>query len=374
MQLSVWEKESFFEHQDIIIIGSGLVGLWSALALKAKTPAAKITILERGLIPSGASTRNAGFACFGSPTELLHDRELLGEDHMWRIVEMRFRGIEKMIRELRNEQIGFERCGGYEVYDNEKTNLAELAENIYWLNKGLSKITGNNACFKWANEQLKLFGFKGFGSMIENKLEGYLHSGRLVQALLRKVQAAGVQVFGNFEVKGWEKINDRVHVKAGEINLTAGRLLVCTNAFTSRLLPGVGITPARGQVILTAPVDNLKMKGTFHFEEGFYYFRNLGNRILLGGARNQAFEEEATTVMDTSDTVQHRLEAFIAEHLLPGQPFRVEQRWSGIMGFTEDKQPVVEELEPAIYTAVSCNGMGVALAPVIAEKVCEMMN
>jgi gamma-glutamylputrescine oxidase len=91
MQLSVWEKESFFEHQDIIIVGSGLVGLWSALELKEKHPRLKITILERSMVPAGASTRNAGFACFGSPSELLHDKEISGEDRMWRIVEMRYK-------------------------------------------------------------------------------------------------------------------------------------------------------------------------------------------------------------------------------------------------------------------------------------------
>jgi gamma-glutamylputrescine oxidase len=78
--------------------------------------------------------------------------------------------------------------------------------------------------------------------------------------------------------------------------------------------------------------------------------------------------------METSEIVQHKLEQFIKEHLLPGRPFSIEQRWSGIMGFTEDKQPVVKRISDHVAVAVSCNGMGVALAPIIAEKVCEMMN
>jgi glycine/D-amino acid oxidase-like deaminating enzyme len=58
--------------------GSGFAGLWSALFLKKKHPEAKVTLLDRGLIPTGASTRNAGFACFGSLTELVHDAETMG--------------------------------------------------------------------------------------------------------------------------------------------------------------------------------------------------------------------------------------------------------------------------------------------------------
>jgi gamma-glutamylputrescine oxidase len=80
LSLSIWEKESFFAPADIIIAGSGLVGLWSAYYLKKKHPSLKITIVERGIIPAGASTRNAGFACFGSLTELLADIDHMGKE------------------------------------------------------------------------------------------------------------------------------------------------------------------------------------------------------------------------------------------------------------------------------------------------------
>lgn len=374
MQFSVWEKESFFEPQDFIIIGSGLVGLWTALELKTRRPGLRISILERGVLPYGASTRNAGFACFGSPTELLHDLELLGEDRMWSIVEMRYKGIEKMNRMLKDHDIGFERCGGYEVYEPEFQNWHELEENVHLLNKGMERITGIPDCFTWADDKLKDFGFTGFGSMIGNRLEGYVHSGKLVKALMQLVQSIGVQIFNSTEVKRWEKHNGFMHIQTSQdLVFTTAQVLVAANAFTPTLLQGVQIKPARGQVILTAPVEDLPFKGTFHFEEGFYYFRNLGNRILLGGARNTALDAEATTDMQTSEAIQQRLEQFIAEHLLPGRAFEVEQRWSGIMGFTDDKQPVVKRLDDHVTVAVSCNGMGLALAPIIAEKVFHLV-
>jgi len=374
MHLSVWERETFFTKQDIIIIGSGLVGLWSALELKTKYPKLKITILERGFIPSGASTRNAGFACFGSPGELIHDKNLLGEDKMWSIVEMRYKGMEKMISIFSDDVIDFERCGGYEVYDH-TINIDELSNHILWLNKGLASITGNGSCFIHTPEKLKSFGFAGFHSMIENKLEGYVHSGKLVQSLLRKIQSMGVQVFTNAAVTKWQKLNNKIEVDTASLfQFTTDQLLVCTNAFTKELLPAENITPARGQMLLTAPVEGLQMKGTFHYQEGYYYFRNLGNRILIGGARNSSFSTETTTEMATNELVQNRLEDFVAKHLIPKQPFNIEQRWSGIMGFTEDKQPVVKRINENVSIAVSCNGMGVALAPMIAEKVCEMIT
>ena len=96
LALSVWEKESFFAPSDIVIAGSGLVGLWSAYYLKRRDPSLRITIVERGLIPTGASTRNAGFACFGSLSELIADAREMGEDKMLELVEMRFKGLKRI--------------------------------------------------------------------------------------------------------------------------------------------------------------------------------------------------------------------------------------------------------------------------------------
>src|SRR5688572_10925063 len=96
MQLSVWEKESFYAPCDVVIAGSGFVGLWSAYYLKKREPDLRITIIDRGNIPTGASTRNAGFACYGSITELVKDAELMGEDNMLDLVEMRYKGIRRI--------------------------------------------------------------------------------------------------------------------------------------------------------------------------------------------------------------------------------------------------------------------------------------
>src|SRR6201996_1775170 len=89
-QLSVWEKESFYAPADIIIAGSGLVGMWSAYYLKKKTPSLRVTILERGLIPTGASTRNAGFACFGTLGEIMAGVKETVEEQMMELTELRF--------------------------------------------------------------------------------------------------------------------------------------------------------------------------------------------------------------------------------------------------------------------------------------------
>ena len=104
LPLSVWESELFFAPKDFIVIGSGFTGLWSAYYLKKRYPDKSVVILERGIIPSGASSRNAGFACFGSFTELESDTQQHGESEMLELVEMRFKGLEKIRKKFSADQ------------------------------------------------------------------------------------------------------------------------------------------------------------------------------------------------------------------------------------------------------------------------------
>jgi len=372
-QLSVWEKESFFAPADIIIAGSGLVGLWSAWYLKKLAPKLTITILDRGLIPTGASTRNAGFACFGSLTELIANREEMGEDQLLQLVEWRFKGIKRIRKTFDAKTIDYERNGGYELLTAFDPN--ELRTQIDTFNRLLKNVTGQQKTFRLQNGIIEKFGFTGIRHLVESSAEGQLHSGKLCQALLRLVQSMGVTVLNNIEITGYEKVHGQILLHTQhDFPLLCSQLLVATNAFARQLLPQIDITPARGQVLVTSPIDGLPFKGTFHFDEGFYYFRDLGGRVLLGGARNKAIEEETTTEMEITDRIQHELERFLRETILPGRHYTIEHRWSGIMGMGGEKMPILKAVNDHVFCAVRMSGMGVALAPVVGEKVAVMMT
>lgn len=376
MQISIWEKESFYAPKDVIIVGSGLVGLWSAYYLKKQNPRCTVAIVDRGIIPAGASTRNAGFACFGSVTELQEDFIKMGEDKTLELVSMRYQGLQRMRKILDEKLIDFELCGGYELIaaDNDP-GMEALEEQIATMNKKLKQAIKTSHTFKLSDKKISEFGFQHVAHLLENKLEGYLHSGKLCQALLQLVQSMGVIVFNGVEITHFEKIVDKmVLYTKQQLRFTASKILVCTNAFAKELLPALDIIPARGQVLVTSTIHGLKLNGTFHYDEGYYYFRNIGNRVLLGGARNKAFEEERTTEMITTDTIQKELEHFLAHYILPGKEYAITDRWSGIMGMGSEKMPIMQEVSPQVYCAVRMSGMGVALAPVIGEKVAEMLK
>ena len=374
--MSIWEKESFFAPRDVVIVGAGLAGLWSAYEIKLKYPNASILILERGLIPTGASTRNAGFACFGSPTDFLRDRARSNEETMWRLVEMRYQGINKIRKIFSDEEIDYTPCGGYECLSSELTDIKALEKMTEELNEGMKKITGIDEVFKWSSEKLEESGLSGFDAMISNTLEGGLHSGKLLQALAQKVQSMGVEIMTSVEVTGWEEKGSIVRIDSDKgFTFESKQLVVCTNAFTNEISKDVSITPARGQIIVTSPIPGLKLNGTFHYDEGFYYFRNLGDRVLLGGARNKDMKNEQTNEFGTSEKIQADLESFLSKHILKDKDYTVDYRWSGIMAFTKNYEPLIQHSSSGtVHTVVVCNSIGVATSPIMAEKVAESIN
>ena len=113
---SYWENKIYFNNIDLIIIGSGIVGLSAAISFKEKNKKAKVIVLERGVLPQGASTKNAGFACFGSVSELLSDLKKSEEDLVWQTVEMRIKGLEVLRNRLGDKQIDYKEFGGFELF------------------------------------------------------------------------------------------------------------------------------------------------------------------------------------------------------------------------------------------------------------------
>jgi gamma-glutamylputrescine oxidase len=375
MQQSVWEKETFFAPQDIIIAGSGVVGLWCAIHLKEKNPALQITIIDRGLIPTGASTRNAGFSCFGSLSELISDAAIMGEEQMLQLVAMRYRGLQKIRNYFPAATIGYEEHGGYEIFNDDAAYYDECRDRMAHFNKLLQPLTGLAQTYCAADDAISGFGLQNVNHLIKNKQEGQLHSGLLVQALLKKAHTLGVQVFHGIEILSFEEKAPGLILHTNHpLELHCSRLLICTNGFAKQLLPQLDVNPARGQVLVTTPIEGLPLKGTFHYDRGYYYFRNLGTRILLGGGRNLNFEGETTASMNTTEQIQTALENLLRTTILPGKKYAIETRWSGIMGMGSEKMPIVQALTSHIYCAVRMSGMGVALAPVMGEMVAEMME
>lgn len=370
--LSFWERQSFLEY-DHIIIGSGLVGLSAASYIKENQPESSVLVLERGIFPSGASTKNAGFACFGSLTELLADLKVMSEDEMLTLVENRWKGLLKLRNRLTDQKIGLLPYGGYELIDS---SLADSIEQIDYINSLVKRIF-NKDVFSIQNEKIKDFGFgaEHIQHLVYNEFEAQINTGEMMKSLLAYAQGLGVSILNNCDVANFEDTGEEVLVSVTgyPVQFRAKKLGVCTNAFSHALLPDLELSPGRGQVLVTQPIDGLKIKGVFHMDEGYYYFRNFENRVIFGGGRNMDFAGETTTEFGTTRPILQSLVDKLKDIILPNQQFAVDHTWSGIMAFGKNKKPIVQPYSDRIELGIRLGGMGVAIGSNVGEMVAERM-
>ncbi|MFN5149262.1 MAG: NAD(P)/FAD-dependent oxidoreductase [Flavobacteriia bacterium] len=372
-ELSYWERKTYFEEVDFLIIGAGIVGYSAALELREKYPHAKILILERGFLPSGASTKNAGFACFGSATELLDDLTRMDEDKVWSTVQKRWDGLQNLKKVIGDDALDLEVNGSWDlILPTDESQLSTINEQIPYLNEQIRLITGEENVFSEDKQSIHSFGFKDIKTSYFNRLEGQINTGKMMSRFHQLATEKDIKCLFGISVHGVQTNLYNVGIQSSAGYMKARHVLVCTNGFAQQLLPGRDVHPARAQVLVTTPIENLKVKGTFHYQQGYYYFRNVEDRILLGGGRNLDFLGETTTELETTQLITSALKHLLDTVIIPGKNYGIEYHWSGVMGVGQTKAPIVELIDPKIGIGVRMGGMGVAIGSLVGKELAEM--
>lgn len=369
MNLSYWELKEWFTNIDFTIVGSGIVGLNCALELKRKYPKAKILILEKGMLPQGASTKNAGFACFGSLSEIIDDLNSHTEQEVYNLVDNRWKGLQLLRKNLGDKNIDFQQHKGFELCESESffNECISKKEAINQLLKPIFKtavfsVSDNKFNFQKIHEQY-----------IVNNFEGQIDTGKMAFELLQKVQKLGVKILNNITVENFIENNNKINIKTNKLDFYTNKICIATNGFASQLLDEK-VKPARAQVLITKPIKNLQIKGTFHLDKGYYYFRNINDRILFGGGRNLDFKTEETTEFGETEIIQSELERILKETILPNTKFEIEHRWSGIMGVGNQKNAIVKQISENAYCGVRLGGMGIAIGSLVGKELAELID
>jgi glycine/D-amino acid oxidase-like deaminating enzyme len=250
----------------------------------------------------------------------------------------------------------FSMCGGHELFtDTQQFDLC--AQAVARFNSWMEEIAGEKEVYKTDT-------VNGY-PVICNQLEGYLHSGKLMKWLHTQIHEAGIEIRWGSRVKS---VRSGVVGLENDIQLHAKTIILATNGFSKEIEHHAPITPARGYILLTNELDDMPWKGTWHYDKGFVYFRNIGNRLLLGGARNVDVTTEETTDDSVNPLIKAHLIQFLMETLkLKG--WAVEQEWTGIMGFGPNKTPTCLEIKPGVWLAGGLSGMGVALGMQFGKEV-----
>jgi glycine/D-amino acid oxidase-like deaminating enzyme len=194
----------------------------------------------------------------------------------------------------------------------------------------------------------------------------------MMHALLRKAVSNNIIVLANAQVTDFHEGSNGVAISLGNFEFSTGKLLLATNGFSAGVVPEV--KPARAQVLITELVSDLPFKGTFHLDRGYYYFRDVDGRVLLGGGRNLDPDGETTTDFGLTEIIQDKLDQLLKGVILPGRDVAIAHRWSGIMGLGIQKNPIVKQMGEHTYCGVRLGGMGVAIGSLVGSELADLIE
>lgn len=372
--LSYWEQKNFLTY-DLIVVGAGFTGLSAAIHFKKQHKKAKVLVLDRGVFPSGASTKNAGFACFGSLTEILDDFWSMTPEEVRSLVERRYSGLQQIRKQFGDKALRYQHRNGYELLVAEQMEALEQLPDINHLLKKIFK----KEVFSLVKDPSK-FGFsEQVKAVVKNRFEGELDPGAYLNALWDLASTLGIRILSGVSVVEVDHEEGRVLAEKRDkkevFEFKGGKVAICTNAFTQKLWPASPLEPGRGLILLSKPIEGgIPWKGAFHLDKGYVYFREEEGRLLIGGARNKDFEGEKTTEFGVNPQIREQLERLTREVIFPGLAVYWEMEWTGIMAFGPKKTPVIQKIGSKSAVAVRLGGMGVAIGWQVGKELGELLS
>ena len=371
LNLSYWEISTVTDPDQVVIIGAGMVGLHTAIRYKKDHPDEKVIILERAARPYGASTRNAGFACFGSVSEILADLDKMKEEEVIDLIRLRYLGLEETLHMTGRKPIHYDDGGGYEVfYAEDETLFSSCQDRLPYCNDLVYQACGLEHTYSLQTEHCLHTELP----LIKNRYEGSLNPALLVQHLITMAYQLGIHILWGCEVSSIDGEHSSLDT-LWRIKVPYRKLAVCTNAFTRDLFPDINLSPGRNIVGVTKPITGASLQGCYHYDEGYIYFRSIEDRLLIGGARNRWEERERTADFGLEQDIQDYLTRFIHEKIYPDKEVSMETWWSGILATGPGKKPIIEFIpECNAVLAVRMGGMGVAIAPSVGKKAADLMG
>ncbi len=359
-QWSFWELKEFKSDIDLLIVGAGFTGLAAAINVKRLHPNWKVVILERDILCEGASTKNAGFACYGTVGEFMDDQAQMGRDLALELILKRRRGLDYLKTLVQPSKMQFHQNGGVELYLKDEGEKWEKAkETIDGLNKDLGlelyQMSSDSHLFK-----------KCLGSIFTPN-EGQLNPVALWRELRKQATLLDIIILHGVQVESYESHQKEVQLLSNKGIWKSKQLLFTTNAF-GNTRDNLNVIPARNQVyIIENPAFKLDQR-SYHQNAGYLYFRGIGNKILLGGARHISHSEEISRELSRNEKIEAFLMDYAKKHFSSKGEWKIVNHWSGIIATGESKEPIIRSTDENVHVCIRFGGMGVALSAYTAKE------
>ncbi|MFF2493733.1 NAD(P)/FAD-dependent oxidoreductase [Agromyces sp. NPDC058064] len=277
---------------DLVVVGGGYTGLWTALLAKERNPDAHVVLVEAKRVGWAASGRNGGF-CEAS---LTHGHE---------------NGMARWPKEMATlDRLGLENLDAIEAaeakygmdFHFERTGqLAPAVEEhqVEWLKEWYAEGTARGeAGLVYLDEaamQASVASPTYLAGVWEQRTNGMLHPARLAAELARVAEERGVEIFEHSPVRRLETPGSTgaVSVVTDGGRVDAKHAVLATNVFPSLLKRNRLMTvPVYDYVLMTEPLSAEQLasigwndrQGIGDMANQFHYYRlSKDDRILFGG-------------------------------------------------------------------------------------------
>jgi len=331
---------------DVVVVGGGITGVALLHALSRR--GVRALLLERDHLAAGASGRNAGFLLMGVAANYATAVRTYGRDvarEVWHFTAQN----HELLAEILDGRAQHARRGSM--------TLAATRDEAALLRESEALLGEDGLPGRWVDAGAA----PPLGGLV-NDADGEVDPAAAVGAIAAAC-AAAAELREGVAVERLESSGGSVRVHlAGGGEVEAGAVLLATNAYTPELVETVRIAAVRAQMLATAPSPHHVAERPTYSNFGYRYWRQRDDgRVLLGGWRDTAVEEEVGTEAAPTARVQEHLDGHLREM---GVSAPVTHRWAGIMGFTADELPLVGAVEgmPGVYVCGGYTGHGMGFA------------
>ncbi|MFA9445013.1 NAD(P)/FAD-dependent oxidoreductase [Egicoccus sp. AB-alg6-2] len=354
---------------DVVVVGAGFTGLWTALALTGRNPSLSVRVVEANVVGHGASGRNGGFVEPSLTHGLANGRKHFPDE----IDELTRLGNDNFADLLDDAQ----RFGVADAF--ERTGVLEVA-TAPWQVHGLAEDAEQYAALGESHELLDAGAVRAevdsptyLAGLHRPEAGALVHPGRLVRGLATEARRRGVVVHERSQVTDIEAAGAGAIVRTAQGSVRADRVVLATNAYSHRLLRRTArhFVPVYDYVLLTEPLNAEQLarigwkrrQGVADAGNQFHYYRLTDDdRILWGGY--DAIYRFGSSVGPRND---HRRATYdlLARHFRATFPqladVRFERWWGGpIATTTRFTATFGDALGGRVVYALGYTGLGVA--------------
>ncbi|GAL34654.1 gamma-glutamyl-putrescine oxidase [Vibrio maritimus] len=351
---------------DVAIIGGGYSGLSSAWHLAKANPSLNIAIFEAKQVGSGASGRNGGMVLPGSEEMDIYEEGEASKRH-YDITVSSMRKLEALVKST-----GIEAdltLDGYLEAILDEEDIAEYQDYVETANE-----LGIPLEYWDADETERELGTDRYVGAVYDPNGGQVHAMKLVNALRKAVEQAGVTIYEHSPVTDIKEGKQITLSVLDKYQVTANDAVLATNAFTSKLGYFDGrVFPVHAQSAVTEPLTAAQLEA-IQWQSGMPYFdtRNIlfhlvltpDNRIVIGGGNAEYEFNDGLVYKGDLNAVSDMMMTELVTLYPALEGIKFERVWNGVLGMTGDSKEAVGVMgeHRNIYYALGYNGHGINLA------------